>query len=381
MKKKVSRTKGWAPGPKARTPSPRNDCRVLIWVDSAPQRREESKAYVDLRKKLTAGAAAVEHFQQVTLPEFERWHAREFGVLLTEQRTLGADLDEKIVLVDEVEKEQWQGGGTEAAAYQRVLRARARRAAGLADEPEPADDAEDDDDDAEDDQEAALEALFREMVRDLFGMDPESMRPKDCENLKNSFRRNFGGGIPGPDPSPPPGRRRTKEKPATPEQTALETRCKQIYRQLVRRLHPDTGVKPSPQARQLWHDLQDAWERRDLERLELLQAVVELRDGGTEDAFAAVSLDRLRRIVRDLARAWREMQKHRRSLQRHPAFQLTDPVKAKSMEKKIRAEIQADIYDLKRGISEMDRLIARWEKGPPKKKSPRGRSGQEELGF
>lgn len=375
MKKKAARNKRWVLGPQARrpAPAPRNDCRVLIWVDSAPQRREESKAYVELKRKLTAAAAAVAHFEQVTLPEFERWHASVFGVLLTEQRSLRAAIEEKLALVEEVRDEQWRRGGSEAAAYQRVLRARSRRAAGMAEEDVPAEEEEDD--------EASFEAMFRETVRNLFGVDVESLRPKDQESMRNAFRRDFGGPPPKDEPGPPPGRTRKKEKPPTPEQTALEARCKQIYRRLVRRLHPDTGVEPSPQARQLWHDLQDAWERRDLERLELLQAVIELQDGGAEAAFAAVSLDRLRRIVRDLARAWREMQKHRRALQRHPAYQLTDPVKAKSMEKIIRAEIKADIRDLQAEISDVDRLIEQWQKSAPKKKSARDLAGQEEFGF
>lgn len=376
-KKKASQGKKWVLRPPAQRPAaaPRNDCRQLIWVDSAPQRREESKAYVALKKKIATAAAAVEHFERVTLPEFERWHARSFGVLLTEQRALQAAIEEKLALFEEVRDEQWRGGGSEAAAYQRVLRARARRAAGLAEE----DPAAAEDDDFEVDDEEFFEAMFRDAVHNLFGIDVESLRPKDREAMRNAFRRDYG--LPTDDDPPPSPRARKKEKPATPEQAALETRCKQIYRRLVRRLHPDTGVEPSPQARQLWHDLQDAWQKRDLERLELLQAVVELQDDGTEAAFAAVSLDRLRRIVRELAQAWRDLQKRRQSLQRHPASQLTDPAKAKSLEKKVRTKLQEDIRGLQTEIADVDRLLAQWQKSAPKKKSARDLPGQEHFGF
>lgn len=364
--------------PQARKPGPaptraRNDCRLLVWVDSAPQRRAESKAYVDLKRKIAAAAAEIEQFQQVTLPEFEQWHARAFGALLTEQRSLRAAIEEKLALVQEVGEEQWRRGGSEAAAYQRVLRARARQEAGLAEE----DLSDDDDFEAE---EAEFRAMFQEAVLRQMGVDVSAMDPEEREILESTFRHAFGAGNPAGDP-PPPKASRKKEKPLTPQQRALEERCKQIYRALVRRLHPDTGVESTPQTRQLWHDLQDAWQRRDVERLEVLQAVVELQDGGTEAAFAAVSLDRLRRIVRDLARAWQEVQKERRSLQRHPASQRSDPRKARSLETMTRAGLKREIEDLQRGIREVDALIARWQKTKPRGKAGSGSAGQDEFAF
>lgn len=375
MKKTGPRRKRWVLGPPIRRPAaaPRNDCRELIWVDSAPQRREESKAYATLKGNIAAVAAEIEHFQQVTLPEFERWHARSFGVLLTEQRSLQAEIEERAALVDEVRLEQWRQGGSEAAAYQRVMASRA--AAGRA--GEGGDHAEGDDPD----DESSFEDLFRETVRHLFGVNADDLPRADREFMEAAFRRDLGRDDP-PPPPPPPRRARKKEKPPTPQQTALEARCKQIYRRLVRRLHPDTGAESSPQARQLWHDLQDAWQQRDLDRLELLQAMVELQDGGDETGFAAASLDQLRRIVRELARAWRDLQKRRREVKRHPATRLGDPEKAKLLDSAIRAELQEDIRELRAEISEVDSLIARWQKSASsKKKSARPSAGQDELKF
>jgi hypothetical protein len=48
-------------------------------------------------------------------------------------------------------------------------------------------------------------------------------------------------------------------------------RVKELYRALVRRLHPDARGEMSPQQREWWHQAQEAYQNEDAEQLEVLQ--------------------------------------------------------------------------------------------------------------
>ncbi len=63
------------------------------------------------------------------------------------------------------------------------------------------------------------------------------------------------------------------------EEAPVSARIKEKYRWLVRRLHPDTRKEKRPDLLALWHEVQQAYFERDLDRLETLAALVEVREG------------------------------------------------------------------------------------------------------
>lgn len=373
-KKKRAGSPARAPKPPAVAAAPpsRNRCRLLIWVDATPHRARTAKQYQELKKKIEETTAEIEEFERVKAPAYEAWHASTFGPLLTEHRDLSEALTEKLAFVDQVQKEQALRGGSLEAAYQRVLKARSRREAGLQGregQPTPGEEKE-----AEEEEEAggfnSFAAMFREAIRNLLGIDPDDLRASERARFEKAFRRDMG--MDGPPVKKP-------ARPAPPG--ATEAQCKQIYRMLVRKLHPDTGAPVTAQARQLWDDLQDAWQRRDLERLKLIESLVEMQGTGAEPNFSAATLGQLRQIVKELARVWRKTQQHRRSLDDHPASRLADPKSAKRLATTIRAEFGRDIREMRADIAEIEAIIQTWIAPRPPKKGKGASSRQGEFGF
>src|SRR6202020_2367124 len=54
-------------------------------------------------------------------------------------------------------------------------------------------------------------------------------------------------------------------------------RIKELYRLLVRRLHPDLRADKDAEVSHFWHDVQEAYEQGNVERLEMLLALTDLQ--------------------------------------------------------------------------------------------------------
>ena len=79
-----------------------------------------------------------------------------------------------------------------------------------------------------------------------------------------------------------------------PKGVPLEhSRIKELYRALARKLHPDTNSDIDQKQRELWFDVQAAYETKDIERLEVLSAMSDLYDdslNSIENVWALISL-------------------------------------------------------------------------------------------
>src|SRR5437588_12761186 len=84
------------------------------------------------------------------------------------------------------------------------------------------------------------------------------------------------GSAPGrSDPRPEDGRRSAVDE-EPPEPGTIDPRVKEIYRRLVRRLHPDLRADGDATVSSLWHEVQEAYAAGDVARMELLLALSDL---------------------------------------------------------------------------------------------------------
>jgi hypothetical protein len=119
--------------------------------------------------------------------------------------------------------------------------------------------------------------LFEDFLSTALFLDPKDLTKGEYEQLFAEFEKELFGA-------------KAKKKPVKArdggkrEEAAGQDRIKEIYRMLVRRLHPDTRADGDATVSALWHQVQEAYEARDLDRMETLLA---LRGAGECVADAA----------------------------------------------------------------------------------------------
>src|SRR5258705_7599588 len=129
---------------------------------------------------------------------------------------------------------------------------------------------------------------FYESIAELFEMMTGLPAPDLDKVLERERARSRGG-----EERVPDGSHRHPDR--HPEKDRLKT----LYRKLVRQLHPDRNRNQGWREREFWHEVQAAYQARDLDRLEAVAGRVEM---GLNGASAALSVHTLFRLTGDLLR-------------------------------------------------------------------------------
>ena len=341
MPKKKKPQKRWhAPAP---TPQRRTRIRALVLIDDEPIRRAALADYLALEREAAALRAQIERFETVDIPAYERWDATTFGPLLTELREVSATLGEKQRLLYAIEDEMLWSNCSRIAAYRRVMKlineppAEADADRDFSRDREEAGDPEDPDFSGEaggmfggsdlppgvsaadfDRMPAAEKRQFRELfetMAELYEAMTGQPAPSLEEALANDRARRSGGGA---QRHAPPH----SSQPVQPAASRGADRIKELYRKVVRQLHPDANGEFAPRERELWHEVQAAYQARDLERLEAVAARVEI--GGDAAASAKTSVAVLLRITRELRDALQSVRRQLGLAKKQPAWRFRE---------------------------------------------------------
>lgn len=303
-------------------------------VDEAPIRECAVQAYHALEEQVAAIRRSLDAYEEGDLPAYHRWEAATLGPLLTELREVTEELEQKRHLLIMVEDEVFWTGCTRTKAYQRVLK-ELKNPKANAREQEPY---EDDSDEA-----AAMEGMgifgesdlppgmtakdydrmsarekrdFREYydgMADIFEIFTGEVAP----DLDEVLRRSRRGGGKGEPESKTRGESRQVPPPSAAQPPRQETRLKDLYRELVRKLHPDKGGEQTPRERELWHHLQEAYRQNDLAAMEAIAGRLEvsLNGGGR---YLPVQI--LLRMAQDLREVLAGMQAQVRKAKAQPGW-------------------------------------------------------------
>src|SRR6266446_1167203 len=324
-------------------------------------------------------------FEREDKPAFERWMAATFGPLLSELREQESLLREKEALVHEVEEEMFfVGARSYRAAYAAVMRRRtAPPAAAESDAGEPPLDEPEEDDSGipfsrgMPDFEQHL--LFEEFVRTFMGINPDRLSDERYDGMFEDFQENFLGRR----GAQPPRRERPPE-PAKPERA----RIKEIYRLLVRRLHPDTRADKDAETSALWHEVQEAYGHGNLERLEMLLAFTDIRSNAAGDH---TSLSQMRSVLRELRRSFNALKRSLGSARREPAWNFVRSPDRAALRVRLKRQLESDLAAQKEKLRKIEGLISTWSAPPkarkqkvaavPKAREQRVAAHQAEFGF
>lgn len=329
---------------------------ALVLVDGTAARKKVKKDYDKARRDLENSRQQLDQFHQADQPQYTQWLNSHFGALLTELRELSQKLAVDEALVYLVESEVFLGGGSYARAYQRVIAAR--------DNPEPPPPAGDPSDGnreraggrpefADFDAFAGEEELLEDLFNSIFGEPGPGTRPSRASGAKSGAP----GGFHPEAAAPPPGSARLKE----------------LYRALVRLLHPDTQQDMTAQRTEWWHQAQAAYEAGDVEQLEVILTLCEISQSGTT-LHTSASL--LQRITAQMRSSLREIKRQMAARRRDPAWGFSRRADHEVLELQTRRLMTSDLQQLRERSQAAQNLIAEWKAAAERLKPARPRKAR-----
>ena len=309
-------------------------CLAMILVDGTRIRQEIKREYEKVLRDLDKARQQLERFQKEDVPHFSRWLNSRFGTLLTELRETTSRIHDLEQLFLEIETEMLFNGFSPSEAHERVQDRRKN--------PEPPPD-----------------------VDEPFGGDPSrngrhsSQSDPGFEEAEESFRDfdNFG-------------RNKKPTKPGRNFSASTVNRLKELYRALARRLHPDVQKKVTPQKQEWWHQAQAAYEKGDVEQLEVILSLCEIEDTGTTEK---TSLSVLQRISAQLRKSLRQLKAQLTKCRRDPAWDFKARKDHDAMAATMHRQMTHDLHRMKQQLQSMELQLAAWTKPPSRRRYSRSR--------
>src|SRR5438067_12067358 len=284
---------------------PRRDRLEIVWIEQAPLRGSAAGKCTDMMARLEQARLCWHQFERQDKPAFVRWRAREFGALLSTARDVEDKIRDAQNLIHEVEMEMRRKIQDPHSAYRRTLFRR--------ENPGVAEDRETSSNGSQSTphlSEFEQEALFEEWVQTFLGTNPATMDDEAYSTSFEVFKSHMcarPGSSPGrSDPRPEDVRRSAvDEEPASAtEPGTIDPRVKEIYRRLVRRLHPDLRADGDATVSSRWHEVQEAYATGDVARMELLLALSDLSNA----PGASTTLSQMRSVLSELTRSVRALE-------------------------------------------------------------------------
>jgi hypothetical protein len=350
------------PRPSKRPTRPRE--RRIVLLDQEPLRREAASQCRQAMTRLEQARAEWKRFEREDKPAFARWMAATFGPLLTRLREIADLIRQKELLLHEVEMEMTMGGArTPGSALNRVQKRRDQFAsnpdANRNGTPPPNENPfESDDEEPEEISDFELELMFEQLLG-VMGWDPNRMSDKQYAKMFAEFKARVTGKKPPPEP---PSKFLPDSSPVKDEQS----RIKELYRILVRRLHPDARADRDSEVSILWHEVQEAYNEGNLDRLEMLLALTDIQSNTSGEH---TSLFQLRAVLEELRDAFNALQRNLREARKEPAWGFARLANRTSLEKRFRRELESDLTWHKDRLQQLEILIASWSPRKPRKRS------------
>ena len=321
--------------------------RAIVLVDGTRIRKKIKKDYEKALRDLANSRQKLDQFHQTDLPQFTRWYNMSFGALLTELRRLNQQMAADAQLIMQVENEAMFGRCSDAYAYQRVME--------RLENPEPPPPTGDDEREGEENSRGPRPESGNydgedDPVDDFFKTLYEEFGPEEDHRGKS-----------GPGAGPP-------AKSAGPAHASA--RLKDLYRAVVRRLHPDTQREMTAQKTEWWHQAQAAYEVGDAEQLEV---ILTLCDIGHNGSTAHTSASLLQRITAQLKSSLREIRRQLASRRRDPAWNFSQSANHDDLAQQMRHELMNDLERMRYQCRLIREMIARWKTAADQLKQPRRR--------
>ena len=339
----------------------------IIMIDQEPLRREAAADCTSAMARLERARAGWHQFEHKDKPAFARWRAREFGPLLSRAREVEVQIRDHQALIDEVEKEMRRLFQDPHTAYQRVMFRRTDPAAAA--EEEAARARTGGTGAAQKVSEFEQEALFQEWVQRSLGTNPDKMDDEAYSTSFEAFKTHMFRSAPA-EPQRPPNAHRPREQQRVTDDvdeeveeeiTDADARVKELYRTLVRRLHPDLRADGSAAVSALWHEVQEAYAASDVARMEILLA---LSDIGADPMSADTSVSQMQAVAAELTRALEALEKSLEEAEREDAWDFARTGASDDLRARVERELKFELATRTARLDLLTQTIAGWVQGP-----------------
>jgi len=307
-------------------------CLAMILVDGTRIRQEIKREYEKVLRDLDKARQQLERFQKEDVPHFSRWLNSRFGTLLTEIRETTNRIHELEQLFLEIETEMLFNGFSPSEAHERVQDRRKN--------PEPPEDKDD---------------PFSGGRSQDNGHSSQS--DPGFEEAEEFFSQFDGF-----------GRRKKPAKSGRNFSTSTTNRLKELYRALARRLHPDVQKDMTSQKQEWWHQAQAAYEKGDVEQLEVILSLCEIEDAGSTEK---TSLSLLQRISAQLKKSLRQLKTQLSKCRRDPAWDFKARKDHDAMAATMHRQLTHDLHRMKEQLQSMEQQLTAWTKPPTRRRYSR----------
>ena len=324
----------------------------IVCIDQAPLRANAAAECTNMMTRLEWARLSWHQFERQDKPAFVRWRAREFGGLLSTAR----DVEDKIRDAQNVIHIQ-----DPHTAYRRVLLRREN--SGVADERKTFPNGTQSTPHL---SEFEQEALFQEWVRTFLGTNPTKMDDEVYSSSFEVFKSHMfvrpESAPSRPDPSWAGVRRSAvdEESAGAIEPVTIDPRVKEIYRRLVRRLHPDLRADGDASVSSLWHEVQEAYLAGDVARMELLLALSDLSDA----PGAGTTLSQMRSVLGELTRSVRALELSLVEAGREDSWNFARIGPSENLRLRVERQLKHDLAVRQQRLELLTKTIAEWAERP-----------------
>ena len=338
----------------------------LILIDQDPLRRAAAADCTAMMARLERARAGWHRFEHKDKPAFARWRAREFGPLLSRGRDVEVQIRDAQALIHEVEEEMRRRFQDPHTAYQRVLFRRENPAAAA--QEDAARVRSGGAGEARKISEFEQEALFQEWVQRSLGTNPDKMDDEAYSTTFEAFKAHMFRSAPAEQRPANVQRAHAREDvhvepevEESEEETAIDARVKELYRTLVRRLHPDVRADGSAAVSALWHEVQEAYAASDVPRMEILLALSDIGENPMSDE---TSVSQMRSVIDELTRALRALEKSLREAEGEDAWDFAHTGPVEGLRVRVERELKFELARRTARLEVLTTTIATWAEGP-----------------
>lgn len=340
-----------AAGPVRHTAPPRppsSSCKSVISLDTQSIRKKALKDYQKAERSLEQLKAQIKRYHERDIPGFRSWLHQAFGTLLSKQREISQQFHAKRQLLMEVEELVFRYDLSDIEAYRKAIWRRdhpkeaeeedlqyeQERQARRARAQNPDLNNADDDDDSD---------PFDESFGDGADEDFDSVPDDEWENFSDFFENATGQ-------RPPPRGARPSQKE--------DKSAKEVYRTIVRRLHPDHHGHMSEARKNLWHEAQAAYRNHDTQALYNILARCEGGEAGL-GTHSPVSL--IHNLTAQMKRALQSTRSKIRHTKSDPAWDYETKIKNHAFVRNIQQSITGEVRAMQHDLDEINSLLSELE--------------------
>jgi hypothetical protein len=340
-------------------------------IDNEPIRKVHIHSVKKISRELDRARADWSVYEKEDRPAFRKWLNSTFGRELTIIREMKDRVHELEHLLNEIENCKYMNRITYFQAYILVMDMR-ENPEKYKDKDSGEDTCHDDHDDRKssdsgsghrpDEYETTEEDLRTLFIQFMHETNPVLLKTisKDkrlFDKAFSIFKEEYYADQPADSNH---GQKDAKNNPET------GTRLRTLYRDLARRLHPDSRKETNIQYDEIWHEVQTAYRENNLERMEMLSALCNIQTG---DFYETASISQLIQIQQEYKAQLKALRDQAKRVKDDPAWGFSKKESTVTIKRYIRNDLNEGIEILKYKLEEMEYILKRWSK-PPQNKKP-----------